>query len=504
MSTIKVDKIEKRSGSTLTLGGACTAVTLACGATQSGFGRTGTVDWCTTAKTGPLTVASGNGYFINTTSGQITVTLPASPSAGDIVALKDYGGTWDSNKVILARNGSKINGSTDCANLTTEGQSVTLIYVDATKGWQDIHDSTSNTTGSPGFIVATGGNAIVTCGNFKTHIFTGDGCFAVTTAACVAADNTVDYLVVAGGGGGGKSSGGGGGAGGFRLSNDLCMPAPATSPLANSSGRTVSVQTYPISVGAGGAGTASPGTGAQGGSSVFDTITSAGGGGGEPYGVTTAAGTGGSGGGGGTPAPGQPNTAPTPAPALFTPGSNGNTPPVSPSQGNNGGAGFHRGAISSGGGGGGGAGAVGGQARDSTVSGTAGGTAYSLTDAAGGFGGAGSYIADGMIGPTAPSYGEPGPVSGARYFAGGGGGGGGAGGYAGGPIPEMNGGGVGGGGNGGTPNYMPSPSGASCRASTAGATNMGGGGGGRTSTPGGTCQGSSGGSGIVLIRYKFQ
>ena len=69
MSTIKVDKIEKRSGSTLTLGGACTAVTLACGATQSGFGRTGTVDWCTTAKTGPLTVASGNGYFINTTSG---------------------------------------------------------------------------------------------------------------------------------------------------------------------------------------------------------------------------------------------------------------------------------------------------------------------------------------------------------------------------------------------------------------------------------------------------
>ena len=47
MSTIKVNKIEKRSGSTLTLGGPGTAVTLACGATQTGFGRTGTVDWQT-------------------------------------------------------------------------------------------------------------------------------------------------------------------------------------------------------------------------------------------------------------------------------------------------------------------------------------------------------------------------------------------------------------------------------------------------------------------------
>ena len=89
MSTIKVNKIEKRTGSTLTLGGPGTAVTLACGATQTGFGRTGTVDWCTTAKTSPFTSESGKGYFVNTTSGAVTVTLPASPSAGDIVSIKD-------------------------------------------------------------------------------------------------------------------------------------------------------------------------------------------------------------------------------------------------------------------------------------------------------------------------------------------------------------------------------------------------------------------------------
>ena len=108
MSTVKVNTIDKRTGSTLTLGGSGTAVTLACGATQTGFGRTGTVNWCTTAKTSPLTVASGNGYFINTAGGAITVTLPSSPSAGDIVAFKDYANTWDTNAVTIGRGGSKI------------------------------------------------------------------------------------------------------------------------------------------------------------------------------------------------------------------------------------------------------------------------------------------------------------------------------------------------------------------------------------------------------------
>jgi len=87
MSKIEVDEIVKQSGSTLTLGGPGTAVTLGSGATQTGFGRTGTVDWCTTAKTSPFTSVSGNGYFVNTTGGVVTVTLPSSPSAGDIVLI---------------------------------------------------------------------------------------------------------------------------------------------------------------------------------------------------------------------------------------------------------------------------------------------------------------------------------------------------------------------------------------------------------------------------------
>ena len=88
-STIKVDNVQNhpgtnivnKCGTTITLGACGDTVSLASGASQTGFGRTGTVDWCTTAKTSPLTAVSGKGQFINPTGGAITVTLPASPTA---------------------------------------------------------------------------------------------------------------------------------------------------------------------------------------------------------------------------------------------------------------------------------------------------------------------------------------------------------------------------------------------------------------------------------------
>ena len=472
MSKIEVNNIEQQCGSTLTLGASGTTVTLACGASQTGFGRSGAVNWCTTAKTSPFTSATTKGYFVNTTSGVITVTLPASPSAGQIVAFKDYGGTWGCNAVTLCRNSSKINGQCFNVSLSTNAQSITLIYVDATKGWQDIQDSTSDVTGAPNYVTATGGNTTITCGDFKTHIFTGAGTLCVSAGGTASGSNTVDYFVVAGGGSGGVGRGAGGGAGGFRLFSS----APGSnSPLNAPSGLSVSAQSYPVSVGAGGVARSFPdpagSNGAAGSNSIFSTITSAGGaggGGGNHPGPSTGAGpsgqiSGGSGGGGGY-------YSSNPAASINTGGS-GNTPPVSPSQGNNGGDGSPDSGSSGptpqrGGGGGGGAGAVG-------------------TSDAGGPGGAGSYVADSFFGPTAPSYGTPGPVSSTRYFAGGGGGGKE---IAGSPT---GGDGGGAGGSGGSPGAV----------SCGGTTNTGGGGGGTGEGGGGS---SAGGSGFVAIRYKFQ
>ena len=473
MSTIKVNTITKRTGSTLTLGECGATVQLATGATQTGFGRTGTVDWCTTAKTSPFTAVSGKGYFVNTTSGAVTVTLPASPSAGDIVAVRDYAKTFQTNNLTFCRNSESMDGETFNLVLDTKGIATTLVYVDGTKGWQSVNSNGPETVNDAKYIQATGGT-VTTCGDFKIHTFTSDDAFCVSATGNSAGSTSVDYLVVAGGGSGGHFIGAGGGAGGFRVSNSYSTPAPTMSPLSNPTGITVTAQSYPVTVGAGAAFKDSPATipQRQGSNSVFSTITSAGGGGGGffpaepgspvPKGVGAP---GGSGGGGdyNCAAGGFPNG---------NPGGTGNTPPVSPPQGNNGGAGFsYPGSSNAAPGGGGGAGAVG---QDAPTGGTTGN------------GGIGSFVATTGFGG---SNGTTGPVPNVRYFAGGGGGGG---------YTSSSGGcgGAGGGGRGANnPNNPPTLN---------GTANTGGGGGGEGGYPSPGPAGGTGGSGIVIIRYKFQ
>jgi hypothetical protein len=117
-SIIKVDNLQNQCGAniinenagTITIGASGDTVTLAAGASQSGFGRSGSVNWDTTPKTTGFTAVSGNGYFCDTTSAAFTVTLPATPSAGDIVAIADYANTAATNNITVGRNSSNIDG----------------------------------------------------------------------------------------------------------------------------------------------------------------------------------------------------------------------------------------------------------------------------------------------------------------------------------------------------------------------------------------------------------
>jgi hypothetical protein len=467
MSKIEVNTVAPQCGTTLTLGESGDTVTLGTGASQSGFGRTGTVDWQKSIiKTATFTAVNGEGYFCNTAGGEFEVDLPAG-SAGAIVSIQDYNNTFDSNKLTIDPNGSeKINGGTagGVIELSTEGEGVTLVYIDSTVGWRSIHQSTFADTGSNAvFIAASGGNATLTCGNYKTHVFTGPGTFTVSCAGNACGSNSVEYLVVAGGGAGGtgqNGSAGGGGAGGFRTRTAL----PGASPLNAPANLPVSATGYPIVVGAGGGSESKLGPIKPGSVSSFSTISSAGGGAGRPshdavcstpgYNPVPAMNGGSGGGATGNCGPGAAST--------------GNTPPVSPAQGTNGGAGNLEGGTRSGGGGGG-AGAAGQNGVDPLQ---------------GGAGGAGSFIPDAFIGPTAPSYGcSPSPLApNGRYFSGGGGGGVQSG-------SNFGAGGAGGGKAGANPT------------GGAGTVNTGGGGG----AGGNDCTGSgTGGSGIVMIRYKFQ
>jgi hypothetical protein len=258
------------------------------------------------------------------------------------------------------------------------------------------------------------------------------------------------YLIVAGGGGGASYALGGGGAGGLRT---------ITATLTGGT-------SYPVTVGGGGAGSRSPGCGAQGTNSIFNGITSQGGGGGGNYNTPGPVSTDGSAGGSGG-AIGRDAYL-----AGRTSANNGNSPPVSPSQGNPGGVNIYPiGSNSSAGGGG--AGAAGTNTSGNTS--TAGGVGVNVQPTFG----------------TAPQPFYPVTGPGAGYFGGGGGGG-----YFKCSPGCGAAGGLGGGGTGGA---QPLGRGSD------GTTNSGGGGGGGNNpgsgpAPLGGGSGGSGGSGIVIVK----
>jgi len=471
MSHVKTNKISPRKGTTTTIGDSGDSVTISSGTTTTNAGTistagitggtinntTGTItglqqaiNWQTgSIKTSGFTASANEGYFCNTTSAAFTVTLPASPTAGDTIAVKDYANTFDTNNLTLNPNGNKINGSTDNYPVNIEGASGELIYIDSTQGWKFLDASKAADIAENKQYISASGGTETTSGDFKIHTFTGPGTFTVSAVGNSAGSNTVSYVVLAGGASGsGAYAGGGGGAGGFRESkaaSDCYSASPLNATCGPGYNLPVSAQGYPITVGGGGASGSCgvPQNGATNGSnSIFSTITSTGGGKGSAEGNGS---TGGSGGGGGGVS--GPNS-----------GGAGNTPPVSPPQGNNGGTGGGPGLS---GGGGGGAGAAAGNFSGST----------------GGAGGNGVATS----------------ITGSPVTRGGGGGGG-----------SHNGGSGGSGGSGG--GMAGSPSSPSQNHLSPAPANSGGGGGGSGGKsgviPGGF--GGNGGSGIVIIRYKYQ
>jgi hypothetical protein len=466
-----------KCGSTVTIGGCGQTLSLAAGTTNELGG--GGVDWDTTPKTADFTAEAGKGYFVDTTSNTVTVTLPTGV-AGESVTVLDYVSNANTNEIFFnPQSGEKIEGGTGGQAVSANRQATTLTYSGATQGWLvsssgdsgpitapvitfntasgslgSLDDTTRtdpngnlspvtatttfgtlnyaiqsgslptgltldsstgafvgsansvgtttdfnftiratvNQTGtfsdrafsitmqSALYVTATGGTE-TTSGDYKIHTFNGPGTFTVSCAGNPSGSTSVDYMVVAGGGGahtsgpGGK--GGGGGAGGFRTSSGAASGCYSTSPLGSGvPSITVSVTSYPITVGGGGGGAPNrPSSSSPGGSSTFSSITSAGGGaaGGNESSASGPNGyAGGSGGGGGG------------GSAFNGSGGSGNSPPVSPSQGNPGGASTPNGPSQEGGGGGGAGGSGGtnelGPGTSSSITGS------SITYSEGGYG----------------------------------------------------------------------------------------------------------------------
>lgn len=464
-------------------------------------GGGGFVDWQSDVRSANFTATAGQGYFVDSSMVGIAITLPASPSVGDIVAVLDYAGTAGTNQIAVMSTAENIDGTTDSYAIANNRGSAVLVYSGATQGWIEaaaaggddtglvLGDYTASTGGPvrAGFSINAAGTVTLGTHNGLTTTLvsqsptgantgTEDRSVTVTysfvvpmgypnTGATIqatigliqpfAVSYMADFLVVAGGGAGGTASGnffspgGGGGAGGLRTSFGTTSGggAAAESAIQIEAGDVVSV-----TVGQGRTAVASAGRGEDsfisGYTSPSGTIRSQGGGSGGSEGTGDQANQ--PNGGSGAGAAGQ--------------GSNTNTP-IGSGQTGQGFSGGNHGGIA--GGGGGGASAVGANAPATTGA------------TPGGAGGAG--LAVNILNTTNATTAGVGEVSGSDvYYAGGGGGGAWF-------TGSQTAGGIGGGGD----------------ATEDGADGTGGGGGGsstHTSSSPFSTVGGDGGNGVVILR----
>ena len=357
-SIIKVDTVQDQDGNniinenanTITIGASGDTITIPSGATLANNGTaTGfaSIAWQSSIVTAAtITVESGKGYWLDTSSNAITVTLPAAPSVGDQIILTDYARNWGTNAVTINQNSLNFQGNTTPQPVyNTNGESIDIVYSGATKGW------IPNT----------------------------DGAVALETPQFYSAD----FLVIAGGGSG---SLGGGGAGGYRTSTQNLTPGATYTITVGDGGASLTGSEFRTLRGNNGSNSLISGTG-------ITTITSAGGGGGGARVDSTlnTGADGGSGGGAGADAAGS-----------GTNYAGGISSPVtSPVQGYEGGTGQHTGGVSTAAGGGGGASANGTNGSGNTRGNGGAGAASSITGSSvtrGGGGGGGAGNAGGTGG----------------------------------------------------------------------------------------------------------
>lgn len=89
-----------------------------------------------TIQTSDFVAVINTGYFVNTASGVLDVTLPASPSVGDEVHVIDSSNSAATNNITIVRNGNPIASSASDLTVAVNGAAFRLIYSgSSTFGW---------------------------------------------------------------------------------------------------------------------------------------------------------------------------------------------------------------------------------------------------------------------------------------------------------------------------------------------------------------------------------
>lgn len=131
-------------------------------------------------------------YLVDTSVAAVTVTLPATPTAGDWVELLDSTASFATNNLTVARNSSPIDSAASNMALSLAGQRVTLIYVNATIGWKSIF---SVVNGSVGFAAGAGG-AVTQASSSSTGVTLNRAVGQITTVALTTAAAAEEVFTV--------------------------------------------------------------------------------------------------------------------------------------------------------------------------------------------------------------------------------------------------------------------------------------------------------------------
>jgi hypothetical protein len=78
---------------------------------------------------------ASNRDYVVVTAGSITITLPSSPSAGDVVVIKDGTGAAETTNFTVARNSSNIASSASDLTFDKNFAEIVMTYINGTIGW---------------------------------------------------------------------------------------------------------------------------------------------------------------------------------------------------------------------------------------------------------------------------------------------------------------------------------------------------------------------------------
>jgi len=159
------------------------------------WGEGSAMEWI--VKSAAYTARGGDNILCDTSGDAVTVTLPASPSAGDTVRIFDTKSYFDTNNLTVGRNGNKIRGAASNLTVSTENALIVLVYTDSTTGWQYILEPSSG-SGS-GDVTTVGDCASGDCldgssdGGTYASFYDGDSNYTKIKAGNSSADLTFTF-----------------------------------------------------------------------------------------------------------------------------------------------------------------------------------------------------------------------------------------------------------------------------------------------------------------------